>query len=145
MPNLIKRITHEAIGLASYFQQNLSLFKQVLKGISEVRSYKDVQALNKIITHDSEYEVTYGLKKIVIGVNKNRTIYSIDSKTGQLLWKTSFIAQYVKPDYNFHGFFHIENRKGGVVTEETVFIYHSPITSKLFVFTVDPLTGTLGY
>lgn len=111
----------------------------------------------QIITHDSEYEVTYGLKKIVIGVNKNRTIYSIDSKTGQLLWKsasnpsflfahsnrvyllpprrTSFIAQYVKPDYNFHGFFHIENRKGGVVTEETVFIYHSPITSKLFVFT----------
>lgn len=88
-----------------YFKQNYSLFGKLLKGITEVRSYSDLISLNKIITYDADYDINYGLKKIIVGVNKNRTIYSIDSKTGEVLWKTSFIARYVTPDYNFHGFF----------------------------------------
>jgi hypothetical protein len=29
----------------------------------------------------------YGLKKVIIAVNKNRTIYAIDSKRGEIMWK----------------------------------------------------------
>ncbi|EGR33603.1 hypothetical protein IMG5_048200 [Ichthyophthirius multifiliis] len=87
----------------------------------------------------------YGLKKIIIAVNKNRTIYGIDSKKGDIIWKTSFIKRYVKPDYEIKGFFNIEMRKNDIVHEETILIYHSQITTKLFVFTIQPLMGNLGY
>ncbi|EAS03520.2 transmembrane protein, putative (macronuclear) [Tetrahymena thermophila SB210] len=145
IPNLLKRFTSEIQSAITYFKQNSSSILNFFQKLINVRSIQDISALNKLITSDDEYDVTYGLKKVVIAVNKNRTIYSIDSKTGEVIWKTSFIAKYVTPDYNFHGFFQIENRNGDTISEQTCFIYHSPVTTKLFIFTADPLTGNLNY
>ncbi|KAL4479883.1 hypothetical protein ABPG74_020399 [Tetrahymena malaccensis] len=145
IPNLLKRFTSEIQNVINYFKQNSSSIVNFFQQLINVRSLQDLTALNKLITSDVEYDVTYGLKKVIIAVNKNRTIYSIDSKTGEILWKTSFISRYVTPDYNFHGFFQIENRNGETITEQTCFIYHSPVTTKLFIFTADPLTGNLNY
>jgi len=72
-----------------------------------VRSLKDISHLNQLSDYDDS-DAYYGFKKTVVVVTKNHNIYGLDSITGKVFWRSSFLRNVINDKYKFWGLYNIE-------------------------------------
>lgn len=146
IPGVIKRFSSELVDLTQSFKKNFSQIFLTITRLFSVRSVEDINKLNDLTTDDNddeEYDITYGYKKIIIVVTKEKRVLALDSRKKFVLWSTYSLSRELEADAKLVGLFSLADRHGENIDTSIIIVYHSISQSKLLIYKTNPSKGDI--